>query len=331
MKTIKEKAINQKEQFYKDIVDKYDESLKLHMLKYPIKVDAQFKEDTHFEVSDKQDVFELRDEFQQVKEEIIELKYKNAIVYDNTNIRVDNWSFNNNTFALNTSRTTYFNSLATNRAMDYECKNGLKVRDIELGQSLETSTLSNHLGFNGFVITSDGYVPFVKRGSNLSVGANTLGPSVGASMKTKYALTNNELTYEGIVNSMKKEIKDELNIDEECISNLQITMAYRDYVEGGKPQLLFVATTSLTKDELQEKFARKVKEDLADKKLVRDGKELVYVDKEMLSTFENTLASITFGKDTYEIVPQVGATLKSSSPLILKKIQQLEAHNILEK
>lgn len=35
---------------------------------------------------------------------------------------------------------------------------------------ISDSKMSNHLGFNGFIITSDGKVPFLKRNKYVSIG-----------------------------------------------------------------------------------------------------------------------------------------------------------------
>ena len=56
---------------------------------------------------------------------------------------------------------------------------------------LRDEVLSNHLGFNGFVESKDGYIPFIKRNRAVSIGKSTYGNSIGASLKTKYALDEN--------------------------------------------------------------------------------------------------------------------------------------------
>jgi len=54
--------------------------------------------------------------------------------------------------------------------------------------SLKNSKMSNHIGINGFLITSDNKLIFVKRSGSVSFGKNILGCSLAASIKTKYAL-----------------------------------------------------------------------------------------------------------------------------------------------
>lgn len=193
-------------------------------------------------------------------EEELHHAHDGSFVYNNLNIRVDSWEEKENTFVMHTSRTKYFYSLLTNRAMDYRLKNGRTVRD-ELydgpfPKDLSESELSNHLGFNGFLISSDGYVPLVKRRKDVSVEKGFYGDSVQASLKTRYALKDAKtpLKLSGIQNAVLMEIRDELKIPAEKIEDLRFLYAYRNLVEGGKPQLLFCARCAETKDAVQARF-----------------------------------------------------------------------------
>lgn len=189
-------------------------------------------------------------------------------IYNQLVIRVDEWGASTpycNTFRISTSRSTYFDSLVTNRAMDFRWSNGMTIRDLyQYGPFPPTLTanspLSNHLGFNGIIITSDGKIPFIKRSKSVSIGKDTYATSIGASMKVKYALDEyHRLTSEGIQRAIKHEIEDELKISQVDITNITIMTAYRDLVEGGKPQFAFVAHTSLTFAQVCDKFKNTVK------------------------------------------------------------------------
>lgn len=69
---------------------------------------------------------------------------------------------------------------------------------------MKESPFSNHLGFNGIVRTADNKIIFVKRSDKVSIGKGTLGNSIGASLKTEYALDNNgEFTQEGLIQAIK--------------------------------------------------------------------------------------------------------------------------------
>jgi len=214
-------------------------------------------------------------------------------VYNNRNIRLDGLSLNKerNELTLSYSTTMYFDSLVTNRAMDYDWGNGKTVREVyEPGPFLSTlkeSKLSNHLGFNGFVETADGQIIFVMRYGKVSIGKCTLGDSIGASLKTAYCLDDErKFNQEGLEKAIRGEIKDELKIPVEDDVDLckGIFAFYRDVVEGGKPQFLFYYQTKLSADEVEKKFKDEVKEDKKKKRgtFLTDGKKLIFIPREEL-------------------------------------------------
>ena len=199
--------------------------------------------------------------------------YQTSEVYDNINIRVDDWKLNSekNLFQIFSGRTTYYKSLVTNRAMDYVLSNGASVRKMLEGgpviHSLKGSSLSNHLGFNGFIETSDEKFMFVFRKKGVSIGEGTYSNSVAASLKTKYALNpSSQFTMAGLENGIIREIEDELGIPPETLLRdknnilsgpIKLIAAYRDLLEGGKPQLLFYAMTSMDSKQVTEVFNAK--------------------------------------------------------------------------
>ena len=194
-------------------------------------------------------------------------------IFNNTNIRVNNWYFDNNEkiFTIKTGRTTYFSSLVTNRAMDYPIRSGISVRELfECGpfvHPLNCSVLSNHLGFNGFVVSADNEVMFVLRKKNVSIGKRTYGNSIGASLKAEYALDKNYgFNLDGLKKGIELEIVDELGISiesltlpdpehhVEALGPIRLIAAYRDMLEGGKPQLLFYTRTTMSKEQINTAF-----------------------------------------------------------------------------
>ena len=167
-------------------------------------------------------------------------------IYNQLNIRMDSLQKTGNKVTISYSQTYYYDSLITNRAMDYAWENGKSVREIyEPGpflSALDDSKLSNHLGFNGFLETSDERIIFVRRGRDLSIGKSTWSGSIGASLKARYALSDEQrLNKDGLSQAIRMEIKDELYIDIDPHVDLtkSIFAFYRDVVEGGKPQFLF--------------------------------------------------------------------------------------------
>ena len=119
----------------------------------------------------------------------------------------------------------------------------------------------------GFVITSDTKtIPFILRNKNLSIAKGLWATSIGASLKTMYALDfkNGFQMYENsLSNAIIGEIHDELHIvDDTALNNQKVKSSifafYRDLVECGKPQFLFcLQLENTTEAELQKLITKK--------------------------------------------------------------------------
>lgn len=193
--------------------------------------------------------------------------------YNQINLRVDGIYERDEAVYIDFSRTTYFDSLVTNRAIDFKI-DGVSVRDLyacgPLLDPLERSPLSNHMGFNGMVETADGKFVFIKRHKRVSVGKNTMQCSVAASLKAKRALEKNGvLSKKKIIDAIALEIEDEFNLTKldhyedrkkEIFAGLSfeknVLYFYRDLMEGGKPQLMFYAKIALESEELMSAYAK---------------------------------------------------------------------------
>ncbi len=253
-------------------------------------------------------------------------------IYNNMNIRVDKVKEEENKIKIYTSRTKYYYSLMTNRAIDYKIDN-LSYRELfEEGpflRDLEHSTLSNHLGFNGYVETIDDKFIFILRHQKVSIGKNTLQNSIGASLKTKIALTNNGvLPSDGstIIDAIKEEIYDELKLknlsNDDCkkkiIQNVfghfslknNVIFFYRDLVEGGKPQLFFHTKIQLTSKDLVEAYTKGAKINKNDREgyTAADGYKMLLVDKKDLEKIYLTPDGVTINGKWYRAMPSVVAS-----------------------
>lgn len=263
-------------------------------------------------------------------------------IYNNINIRIDSWDEINkhgDVFHMTTGRTSYYASMVTNRDMDYKISNGITVREIlECGpflHSLDKSRLSNHLGFNGFVESSDGQVMFVHRKKNVSIAKNTYADSIGASLKSKYALDNEGVfTSKGLYKGIIKEIEDELGIEADNLvenpysgvsygddDRICLVAAYRDLLEGGKPQLLFCAKSRYSKDEINDIFKEKnlhlkkqVKKEndktsASVEKMRTDGNSLEWIPVSDLYTCEVCPDKVIYNDKCLKMVPSASASL----------------------
>lgn len=240
--------------------------------------------------------------------------HSHSIVYNNINVRLNDLVVTNGEIILKYGFTTYFDSLLTNRAMDYPFKKNRTVREIyEPGpylNSLTDSKLSNHLGFNGFVELKDGNIVFLKRRNQVSIAKGMWQQSVGASLKSKYCINgDHELTREGLLNAINEEIKDELKID---TLHSVIFAFYRDLVEGGKPQFLFYSKSEqYDKESFLSHFNSGYRKDIKiDKKLITDGSQLVFYKIEELRKcrFETDRMIDETGKE-YKMMPSTIASI----------------------
>lgn len=239
-------------------------------------------------------------------------------IYNQLNIRIDKWEKENTSFTLTTSRTTYFDSLVTNRAIDFVLSNKLTLRDwLEFGpflNPLEKSKLSNHIGFNGFIESADNYIVFVKRSTRLSIGKGTYGNSIGASLKTKYALdSSGRFTTEGLINGILHEIQNELHIPQNALEEFSIEKhlisAYRDIVEGGKPQFLFFLRSTWSKDEIEKNFSMEHKQNNKKWELLEDGSKLLWIAKNELHKLAILPNKIIHQGKAYHMMPSASASV----------------------
>lgn len=282
--------------------------------------------------------YELPPEIEENYNDII-LAHEGSTNYNQLVIRVNDWVITNNSFHLFTSRSTYFNSLVTNRAMDYEWNNGITNRKLyDYGPfitPLKESKLSNHIGYNGFVESEDGYIPFMYRNKNVSMAKKTYSPGVTASLKAKYALNNkHEFTLDGLKTGIIKEINDELKIKKEDLVwenlNQHLISFYRDMVEGGKPQFMFHIKSTKTKDEInvnfEEHHQQKKKRDQRFKnhfnlanKMLEDGNKLIWIPKNELKSLAISPGLFVHNQNKYASVP----SYTSNIVMLIKHLEDI--------
>lgn len=292
--------------------------------RFPVIMDADLYQ-KRICIEDTDEQYKLPEEIKEHFDELFSA-HDTSNVYNQLNIRVKSWEQEGETFQLQTMRTTYFDSLVTNRAMDFRWQSGQTIRDLfsygPFVKPLSKSGLSNHLGFNGFIISSDGMIPFVKRNGIVSIGKRTYGDSIGASLKAKYALdSQGRFTLAGLQNSILKEIKDELKID---VADIEFSVeknmiaAYRDLVEGGKPQFLFAAKVNRTHNEITEEFIKQVKEKKKkswknrwdkEQKELEDGEVLLWISVSELKEMAISAEGMVYKQKEYAMMPSASAAI----------------------
>ncbi len=270
--------------------------------------------------------YKLPDEIHGYEPELM-AAHKQKNNYNHLAIRVYKWEWDSNKqiFNIYTGRTTYYNSLLTNRAMDYKLTNGYSIRDIlSLGPGipdLENSKLSNQIGVNGFLVSSDDYVCLVLRRSDLAIGKRTYGTSISGDIHTRYEMgINNKLKVDenGVLKSIQKTYITELRLregnkkDDEllAIGEIKVLAAYRDIVEGNKPQFLTFVKSKKTKEYINKIFEGN-RNQPASKGERSDGDKLVwiYMGNLMCGTVCIHPTKIKDGKKEYVMVPSASGAL----------------------
>lgn len=270
--------------------------------KYPLTNKVQFKQydgvsielpysvlccksiDMQIEISDNNEKFyQIPSQIAKNSSAIMKM-HKGSVVYNNINIRLDDIVCEGNIIKLFTSRTHYYDSLLTNRAFDTVLYDNMSIREIyEPGpylKKLSLSKMSNHLGFNGIIVTSDNMVPLVKRSRKVSIAKGMISSSVSASLKSKYAIepATHRFTCDGLVSAIKAEVLDELNIDISETSNDTIIDSikyfYIDLLDGGKPQFFISLNIQKDSKEVLKKFYSSDNKDSYDSQVRKDGKEI---------------------------------------------------------
>jgi hypothetical protein len=207
--------------------------------------------------------------------------------------------------------------------MDFELHDHITVREVfEPGPRLNTfenSKLCNSFGFNFIVKTSDDYYAMVKK-TNKNPTNKYKTSHFSSQLMThfndkdcKYEGRIKQLTYNALITNFNypKGYKDEniYNIIKD--EDIHYVGLFRNLIEGGKPELCYILTIDLTKDELVKRF-----NEATDKEKHDRG-----VDK-----------IVTFMADEFEILEDdrvdFGDNHKATVPLvgmyILEKIKDMQ-------
>lgn len=229
--------------------------------------------------------FEL-DEFIQGSYAQIFSAHSNSAKRNFDTIRLDRFDSESKTFYL--SRSTYFNHLVTNRAVDFRLFEDVSLRTVfEYGPQLsplEDSKMSNHIGINALVFLSDGRLLIPRRETSATISKNKITSSIaimlgfpeefkgnprGATISTDYLLRGN----------IFKNLSDRVKLPQSAIDKAQTDITFlgfgQNIYEGGKPQFYFAVTLNNIDTPT---YFKKREEYIAEQKRL-GNKEILDVDK----------------------------------------------------
>lgn len=234
-------------------------------------------------------------------------------------VRLDDVRKTDKGVELFTSRTTYLDTLLTNRAIDYTLADRLTIRDVlEPGpyiNDLKTSTLSNHLGFNIMVFDNEDNVILTKRAKSVTTAKGKWSFGGSGSLKLDNALNDNrELQIAGIEKSVKVNLENTLGINSKYIDfNLErdLICVYREMFEGGKPHFLLKCSINLSSDKIYSTFDT-YKQKLTKK---RKNKKELHITEIKLMNFSslknlNSHNNLRIGNENLELAHTVSSALK---------------------
>lgn len=165
-------------------------------------------------------------------------------------IRLDDFDHDTRTFHL--SRSTYYNHLVTNRAVDFCLFDDVSLRDLyEYGPqltALSESKMSNHIGINALVFLSDGGLLIPRRKNDSTISKNKITSSIAIMLSfpekntsdTKHAVITAEYLLRG---NIIKNLSDRTKILPSALDENYIDVDFlgfgRNIYEGGKPQFYY--------------------------------------------------------------------------------------------
>jgi hypothetical protein len=236
--------------------------------------------------------------------------HSNSVKKNFDTIRLDRYDPDEKKFYL--SRSTYFNHLVTNRAVDFFIFDDVSLRTIyEYGPlltPLENSKMSNHVGINALVFLSDGKLLIPRRGGSATISKNKVTSSVAimlnlpkdeADKKRKINPKDKKITAEyllrdNIVQTLPERVKLLPKVFREAKPEIEFLGFGQNIYEGGKPQFYFSVkldnVSSKNYFELHKDYKREQKRELKHNK----NKKKIDQDKCM---YVADLGSFHYGKD----------------------------------
>jgi len=168
-------------------------------------------------------------------------------------IRLDRYDPATRTFHL--SRSTYFNHLVTNRAVDFKLFQDISLRTIyEYGPRLtplEQSKMSNHVGINALVFLSDGHLLIPQRRADSTISKNKITSSIAVMLnfpnETKHDPRSATITADYLLrDNIFKNLSDRVKLPADAIDEAQTDIVFlgmgQNIYEGGKPQFYYAVT-----------------------------------------------------------------------------------------
>jgi len=236
--------------------------------------------------------------------------HENSKISNKDILRLDDYHLDNEgNLSLEISMTNFYQTLLTNRAMDYELTKKMTVREMfEYGPCLNAfkqSKLANGVGIASIVLTSDGYYVMLYRGMKNPTGKhqisicnstlnfylskrNEIIKNTHETIQFDESLTN-DLIHESIINGLINKLHYPTSGEYAISQNdYRLVGMVRNIKEGGKPELFYLVKSKYTSQGLLHRMKYWYEEDLenaslkdktAMKKKNEDTYKAVFINK----------------------------------------------------
>lgn len=201
----------------------------------------------NFHVEDAPEKFFELDEFIMNNYTAIFSAHSNSAKVNSTTIRLDDFRVEGKDCTFYLSRSTVFNHLVTNRAIDFVLFDGVSLRSVyEYGPKItpyNRSKMSNHVGINALVFLSDGRLLVPRRNNKSTISKNQITSSIAVKLEfprdKSEVITAEYLMRGNIIESLSSRLK----IRPEDLDVSQIDIQFlgfgQNLYEAGKPQLYY--------------------------------------------------------------------------------------------
>jgi hypothetical protein len=201
----------------------------------------------NFEVQDQPEKFFELDEFIMNNYEAIFAAHSNSVKINSTTIRLDDFRVEGDKCVIQLSRSTVFNHLVTNRAIDFALFDDVTLRSVfEYGPYISPynkSKMSNHVGINALVFLSDGRLLVPRRNKVSTISKNQITSSIAVKLdfprNGSREITTDFLLRENIIENLNARVK--LRLEDLDLSQVRVQFLGfgQNLYEAGKPQFYY--------------------------------------------------------------------------------------------
>ncbi len=172
--------------------------------------------------------------------------HSNSVKVNSTTVRLDDLVQEGDKVTFHLSRSTVFNHLITNRAIDFLLFDSVSLRDVyEYGPRMSTikdSKMSNHVGINALVFLRDGNLLVPRRNRSSTISKNQITSSIAVKLalpESGEGITADYLLRGNILDNLTERV----HIAPEDLRGRDIAIRFlgmgQNIYEGGKPQFYF--------------------------------------------------------------------------------------------